>query len=75
LFNLSGLTLGVSGRLLIIHNTVAFDMIIEDEELDNTDTYRFNTMSAADVTCTGLGTYMAIYSAVTSRWIQLAVIA
>jgi hypothetical protein len=71
-FNLSGLTLGTDGRWTIIHNNVAQDMTIEDEEADNTAANRFTTGTGADVTLTGISCWSMIYSSVTSRWILVS---
>jgi hypothetical protein len=72
-FTIAGIAGGVDGKLLIIVNRTAQNMTIAHESTSETTTAnRINTSTAANVSTTGAGYVMLIYSAAASRWLLLA---
>ncbi len=69
-FSLTGLTLGVDGRLIRLYNSVAFAMTLTNDATA-TAANRFLTLTGADVTTTTQGAFTLVYSSTASRWIQV----
>jgi hypothetical protein len=72
-FTIAGIAGGVDGKLLIIVNRTAQNMTIAHESTSETTTAnRINTSTAANVSTTGAGYVMLVYSAAASRWLLLS---
>ncbi len=71
-FTISGISGGVDGRILIIHNNTGQNMTLANEGSSSSAANRIKTMSGADLVTIGDGSAILIYSAGISRWIVLA---
>lgn len=72
-FNISGITGGVDGRIVTIYNSVAFNMTITNEGVSSLAANRITTLTGADISTTGVGSVTLQYDSVASRWIVIAV--
>lgn len=69
-FSLSGLTGGVDGREIRIHNPIAQNLTLtNDNGSSSTAANRIYTMTGSDVATTGIGVASFVYSGTDSRWI------
>lgn len=72
-FSISGFTSGSVngiGRLIILYNTVAFDLTLTNEAT-STAANRITTLTGSDVTLTGICAVKLLYDTTASRWILL----
>jgi hypothetical protein len=71
-FNIGGLTGGVNGRIVTLHNTVAFAMTLNNEDAGSTAGNRITTLTGANVTLrAGTSAATLQYDATASRWILI----
>ena len=72
--NLSGISGGEDGRVLILYNSsTANTLVIKHEDSNATAVNRIYTMSAADTTITARGSAVLIYDTEDDRWILLSI--
>ena len=71
-FTITGLTGGSDGRLIILYNSTAQNMVLANQSGSSAAANRIITCTGASVTTTGAGIMMLIYSATDSRWILLS---
>jgi hypothetical protein len=64
--DITGLTTGVSGRLVCIHNVGSNNIVLKDESASSTAANRFALQS--DITLSADGVVIFQYDATTSRW-------
>lgn len=64
--NLTGLTGGAAGRLVVIHNVGSFNLVVKNADSGSTAANRFAI--SADVTLTPDQSLALIYDATSSRW-------
>lgn len=70
-FTLTGLTGGESGRILLLRNTTAYDMVLANESGSSTAKNRILTQTGGNVTLSGTGGCSALlfYDGASERWI------
>ena len=68
-FTITGILQGEFGRLLILRNTVAFNMTIANESGSSDAANRIFTQTGADFTTTAEGSVILIYDSIDERWI------
>lgn len=70
-YQISSITGGVDGRILILYNTVAFNMTLQDNAGTGTAANRIITMTGANVATNAAGSAILVYDSSQSRWIAL----
>lgn len=71
-FSVGGLTGGTNGRIVTLHNTVAYAMTIVNEDAGSTAGNRITTLTGANVTLrAGTSAAMLQYDATGARWILI----
>ncbi len=72
-FSIAGFAGGTDGRILMLHNNVAWPMtILNNNGGDPTPANRINTDTGADIVTSNAGTVVLIYDATLSRWVVIA---
>lgn len=73
-FSITGITnggTGALGRMLLLHNSTAFDMTLANESASSTALNRILTGTGADVTLTAASRAWLMYDVTDSRWILM----
>src|SRR4030042_1236477 len=72
-FSLGGFSAGSNGRIIIIHNNVAYTMTIVNEDASSTAANRINTLTGANVVLSADSKSAAtfVYDSTASRWTLL----
>lgn len=71
-FEIKGITGGADGRFLILYNAATENMTLDNEEGTSVAANRIITCTGADVSTTGPGAFLLVYSSTDSRWILLS---
>lgn len=69
-YEVTGITGGLEGRILLLFNDTAHDLKLKDEDILSTAANRFSCHDGSDQTIHDGGAVMLIYSAASSRWVQ-----
>jgi hypothetical protein len=70
--NVTGLTGGSDGKLLIIRNVGAQNIVFTNEDAASTAANRITTSTGANITLAPNGTLTLMYDATSSRWFDIA---
>jgi len=68
-FTISGITGGTDGREILLYNSVAFKMTINNDSANSSAANRILTLSGGDFQTTTVGSVTLIYDGAASRWI------
>ena len=71
-FTFTGIVKGVDGEIRVLFNSTAQNMTIANESASSTAENRVITNTGADITTTGTGVVVLLYSVNDSRWVVVS---
>jgi hypothetical protein len=68
---ISGLSGGVDGRIVVLHNSSSYELVLENQDLSSTTTNRME-LSTGDIVMSDDEVITLIYSETEGRWLEMA---